>query len=90
MPVGMDVRVNPAGQNGQPGEIVGDSALRRGSADARNPSAFYNDDRTVVNFPLAIEDGRGFQNDGALLSDGEFSCQKQRNEPGKNDRKSQA
>lgn len=67
VPEDMGVRINPAGRDGQAGEVIDDRARRCFTADARDLSPFDDNNRVVQSLALTVENCRGFQDDGAFL-----------------------
>ncbi len=67
MPSRVDVRINPAGQDRQPGEVVSDRTFWSGFTNARNLSALDYDNCVVQCLPSAIKEGGSPQNDRPLL-----------------------
>ncbi len=70
MPEDVRVRVDPPGSDGQSSEIIDDRADGGVTTDANDFSALDNDDRVVEYLASTVQNGRGLQNNGALLARG--------------------
>src|SRR5437899_2374150 len=71
MPNEMRMRVDPAGSDGEAGEIVGERVWAYGAADAGDFRSLDDDDGVGEGVAFAVEDCGGFQDDRASLRGGE-------------------